>query len=88
MSQQKYLAFFILAPALGSSSVSSQSADGFSLTLATVDSVKAARNLAGNLKSQGVTHIELSSSFGDEGLAVIREAVGEGIEVARVRSES
>lgn len=87
MSQQTHLVFFILVPTLGSNSVSSQSADGKSLSLATVDSVEAARRLAGDLKNEGVTHIELSSSFGDEGLAAIKEAVGEGIDVARVRSE-
>ena len=85
MADQAHLAFFILIPAPGSNSMSRNTGPGFSLSLATVDSVDAAVQLVHDLRGQGVTAIELSSSFGDEGLAAVQAAAGEGIEVARVR---
>jgi hypothetical protein len=88
MSENTHLAFFILVPEPGSNSVSRSTGAGFTLSLATVDSIDAAVQLVRDLSSQGVTAIELSSSFGDEGLSALREAAGEGVRVARVRDES
>lgn len=88
MSDNHHLAFFILVPEPGSNSVSRSTGLGFTLSIATVDGIDAAVQLTRDLSSQGVTAIELSSGFGDEGLAAIRAAAGEGISVARVRHES
>lgn len=84
MADHQHLAFIILVPAPGSNSMSQQTYDGYTLTLATVDSIDAGARLGRDLRSQGVDQIELSSSFGDEGLDAVRTAVGAGISVARV----
>lgn len=88
MSRSTHLAFFILVPASGNTALSSQSSNGYTLSLATLSNVEAAKRLARELNAQGVTAIELSSSFGDEGLAVVREAVGEGVKVGLVRYDN
>lgn len=84
MADRQHLAFIILVPEPGSNSQSQQSYDGYTLTLATVDSMDAGARLGRDLSGQGVTQIELSSSFGDEGLEAVRTAVGPGVRVARV----
>lgn len=84
MSGPAHLAFFILVPAGGNTSVSSQSSHGQTLSIATLGSLAAAEQLARELAAQGVSAIELSSSFGDEGLAAVREAAGKGVRVGRV----
>lgn len=84
MARANHIAFFILVPAPGNTSLSSQSSNGYTLSLATLGSIDAAKRLARELAGQGVTAIELSSGFGDEGLAAVREAAGEGVKVGRV----
>jgi hypothetical protein len=86
MSEQHHLAVIVLVPSPGSNSSSSSSGNGFTLSLATVDTIEAAVQLTQSLVTQGVNSIELSSGFGDEGLAAIQKAAGTGIDVARVRS--
>ncbi|WP_404364227.1 DUF6506 family protein [Marinobacter sp.] len=85
MSEQVHLAFIILAP--GGASTNARSDNGFTLTLATVDTIEAAVQLTRNLTGQGVTNIELSAGFGDDGLAEIRKVAGTGVRVGRVRYE-
>lgn len=84
MAKHKHLAFLILVPT-GSNSVSTQSGDGFTLSLAMVDNLDSAIQFASDLVDQGVGAIELSAAFGEEGLAAIREVVGDGIDVGVVR---
>ena len=85
MASSKHLAFFILVPEPGNTSLSSQSSNGYTLSLATLGSLEAAQRLARELASQGVTAIELSSSFGEEGLRAVRDAAGEDVKVGLVR---
>ncbi|MBS3803582.1 MAG: hypothetical protein KGY54_03485 [Oleiphilaceae bacterium] len=85
MTEQTHLAFIILAP--GGASSSAQSSEGFTLTTAIVDSVDAGVQLVRNLQGQNVTNIELSASFGDDGLELIRRAAEPGVLVGRVRYE-
>ncbi|SHE36786.1 hypothetical protein SAMN02745148_00257 [Modicisalibacter ilicicola DSM 19980] len=85
MASSKHLAFFILVPEPGNTSLSSQSSNGHTLSLATLGSIEAAQRLARELSSQGVTSIELSSGFGEKGLSAVREAAGEGVKVGLVR---
>ncbi|MEC9482353.1 MAG: DUF6506 family protein [Halomonas sp.] len=85
MPRPNHLAFFILVPAPGNTSLSSQSSNGYTMSLATLGSIEAAERLARELSSQGVTAIELSSSFGEEGLAAVREAAGPEVKVGLVR---
>lgn len=85
MASKRHLAFLILVPPPGSNSLSQQAGLDFTLSLATVDSINAAERLARDLGGEGVTDIELSSGFGDEGLAAVQAAAGEGVRVARVR---
>lgn len=85
MTEHKHLAFLILVPAGGSNSASTQSGGGFTLSLATVDSLASAKQLARDLLDQGVDAIELSAAFGENGLAAIREIVGDRIDLGLVR---
>ncbi len=85
MADHKHIAFLILVPTVGSNSVSTQSGQGFTLSLATVDNLVSAKQLAGDLRDQGVDAIELSATFGENGLAEIREIVGDGVDLGLVR---
>lgn len=86
MAAKEHLVSIILAP--GGGSTSAQSSDGFTLTTATVASIDAGVQLVGNLQGQGVTHIELSASFGDAGLEEIRRAMEPGVRLGRVHYET
>ncbi|KXS34881.1 MAG: hypothetical protein AWU55_3129 [Halomonadaceae bacterium T82-2] len=83
-SRPAHLAFLILVPSPGNTSLTSQGGRDYRLSLATVSSVDAAVRLARELTDQGVTAIELSASFGDAGEARVREAVGPSVKVGRV----
>ena len=78
-------AFFVLIPKPGNTSVSSQSSNGYTLSLATLGSVEAAQRLAKELAAKGVTAIELSSGFGEGGLSAVRDTVGDKVRVGLVR---
>lgn len=85
MAEHIHKAFIVLAPAGGSSST--QTSDGFTLTLATVSTVEAAVQQVRTLRDQGLTHVELSADFGESGLVAVRKEAGSGIRVGRVRYE-
>ncbi|SFR63793.1 hypothetical protein SAMN05216203_2046 [Marinobacter daqiaonensis] len=87
MAEHKHLAFLILVPTVGSNAVSTQSGEGFTLSLATVDNLVSAKQLASDLRDQGVHAIELSAAFGENGLAAIRAVVGDNIDLGLVRYE-
>lgn len=86
MTERMHKACIILTPVGGSSST--QSSDGFTLTLATVSTVEAGVQTVRNLRDQGLTHVELSENFGDDGLAQIRREAGSDVRVGRVRYET
>lgn len=85
MTTSSHTAFLILAPESGNNSTSSQSSNGHTLTLSTLSSIDAAKQLVKELASQGVSTIELSSSFGNDGLSAVQDAAGETIRVGLVR---
>ncbi|WP_129139181.1 DUF6506 family protein [Modicisalibacter coralii] len=85
---RSHLAFLVLVPSSGNTSLTSQGGKGYTLSLGTVDSIDAAARLARELAEQGVEAIELSASFGDAGVARIREAVGPSVKVGRVHYET
>lgn len=87
MADHKHIAFLILVPTVGSNSVSTQSGEEFTLSLATVDNLMSAKELARDLRDQGVDAIELSATFGENGLAEIRDIVGKDIDLGLVRYE-
>lgn len=82
MADHIYRAFIVLAP--GGPSTSTRSEEGHTLTFAIVDSVDAAVQLITSLSGQGLTHVELSEAFGDEGLAAVGKALDEKVKIGRV----
>ncbi|MGC3873165.1 DUF6506 family protein [Halomonas sp. GXIMD04776] len=85
MASTQHMAFFILVPAPGNTSLSSQSSNGHTLSIATLSDIDAAKRLTQELTSQGVDTIELSSSFGEQGLKAVREMAGGNVKVGLVR---
>lgn len=85
MASTQHTAFLILMPAPGNTSLSSQSSGGHTLSFATLSDMDAAKRLTQELVSQGVDTIELSSSFGGQGLKAVRELAGDDVVVGLVR---
>ncbi|MFD2191893.1 DUF6506 family protein [Pistricoccus aurantiacus] len=85
MTTSRHIAFLILVPEPGNTALSSQSSGDYHLSLATLSDIDSAKRLVRELVSQGVSTIELSSSFGDDGLAAIQEAAGKDVRVGLVR---
>ena len=83
MADRIHRAFIVLAP--GGTSSSTRSEEGYTLTIGIVDSVDAAVRLISSLGGQGLTHVELSEAFGDEGLAAVEKALDENVKIGRVR---
>ncbi|WP_053070704.1 DUF6506 family protein [Halomonas sp. PR-M31] len=85
MASTQHIAFLIMVPSSGNASSSSQSSGGYNLSLVTLSDIEAAKRLTRELVSQGVDRIELSSSFGEQGLETVRKVAGEDVEVGLVR---
>nr|WP_298415440.1 DUF6506 family protein [uncultured Halomonas sp.] len=85
MASTQHIAFLIMLPASGNASSSSQSSGGYNVSLVTLSDIDAAKRLTRDFVSQGVDRIELSSSFGEQGLEAVREVAGDGVEVGLVR---
>lgn len=85
MTKQVHQVSMILVP--DGASMSTQSSKDFTLTIATVTSVEAAVELIRSIDGHGLTHVELSASFGDEGLERIQEVAEQLIRVGRVHYE-
>jgi len=86
MADPIYRAFVVLAP--GGASSSTRSEEGYTLTIGIVDSVDAAVQLISSLSGQGLTHVELSAAFGDEGLAAVKKALDENVKIGRVHFDT
>ncbi|WP_227368608.1 DUF6506 family protein [Halomonas sp. M20] len=85
MASTQHVAFLIMVPASGNTSSSSQSSEGYHLSLVTLSDIDTAKRLTRDLVSQGVDRIELSSNFDEQGLKAVREVAGDDVEVGLVR---
>lgn len=87
MAYSQHTAFLILLPLGSGNALSRQSGQGLTLSIGTVDSLAAAKERVGELKTQGVDAIELSASFREEGLSAIKAVAGDLVKVGLVRYE-
>lgn len=90
MDSMQHFAFLILVESSGNTSLSSQGSDTVRLSVATLSSLRAAERLVSELVAQGVSRIELSSSFGAAGEEAVRTVVADSgaerlVSIGRVR---
>lgn len=93
MASMQHYAFLILVESSGNTSLSSQGSGEVRLSVATLSSLRAAERLVSELVAQGVSQIELSSSFGEAGEAVVRTVIADSgaerlVSVGRVQFAS
>ena len=90
MASMQHYAFLILVESSGNTSLSSQGSGAVRLSVATLSSLRAAERLVSELDAQGVSQIELSSSFGEAGEKLVKTVVADSgaerlVSVGRVR---
>jgi 2-keto-3-deoxy-6-phosphogluconate aldolase len=84
MTSRQHLAFLILIPGGGNTSLTSQSSGPYAISVAVIGDLASAKRLTRELINQGITTIELSASFNDDYVAAIRAIAGPSIRLGRV----
>lgn len=84
MTSRQHLAFFILIPGGGNTSLTSQSSGLYAISVAVIGDLASAKRLTRELIEQGVTTIELSASFNEDAVGEIRAIAGSEIRLGKV----